>query len=37
MFSEYIGAALERTVYKTIEDEDTIFVYAGASGAHGLR
>jgi predicted RNase H-like HicB family nuclease len=26
MFSEYIEAALERAVYKTIEDEDPIFV-----------
>ncbi|MEI6104988.1 MAG: type II toxin-antitoxin system HicB family antitoxin [Methanothrix sp.] len=26
MFAEYIEAALERAVYKTIEDEDPIFV-----------
>ena len=26
MFAEYIAAALERAVYKTIEDEDPIFV-----------
>jgi predicted RNase H-like HicB family nuclease len=26
MFSEYIEAALERAVYKTIEDEESIFV-----------
>ena len=26
MFSEYIEAALERVVYKTIEDEEPIFV-----------
>ena len=26
MFSEYIEAALERAVYKTIEDGDPIFV-----------
>lgn len=26
MFSEYIEAALERAVYKTIEDEEPIFV-----------
>jgi predicted RNase H-like HicB family nuclease len=26
MFAEYIDAALERAVYKTIEDEDPIFV-----------
>ena len=25
MFSEYIKAALERTVYKTIDDEEPIF------------
>jgi predicted RNase H-like HicB family nuclease len=26
MFAEYIQAALDRAVYKTIEDEDPIFV-----------
>jgi hypothetical protein len=26
MFAEYIEAALERAVYKTIDDEDPIFV-----------
>jgi len=26
MFAEYIEAALERAVYKTIEDDDPIFV-----------
>ena len=26
MFAEYIAVALERAVYKTIEDEDPIFV-----------
>jgi hypothetical protein len=38
MFSEYIVAALERAVYKTIEDEDPIFISAPELlGAHGFR
>jgi len=37
MFSEYIEAALERAVYKTIDDEEPIFVSARTSGRLGFR
>ena len=37
MFSEYIEAGLERAVYKTVKDEDPIFVSVPELLAHGHR
>jgi hypothetical protein len=37
MFSEYIAAALERAIYKTIDSEDPIFVSIPELPVRGLQ
>jgi hypothetical protein len=37
MFSEYIAAALERAIYKTIDSEDHILFLSLSSPARGLQ